>query len=100
MGMLALIIGGIWALNEYSEKHKAERVKETLSYVDVSREGAIFESQAKVGKVWRTRSKELTAAAKKGGVELTALILSTVETADLEPSIHTLMSFYQSLQVC
>lgn len=102
-GLLALLAGGGFAVFQYLEKDKADRVKETLSYLERYNKSPILDARQRLLVAWRAHDAELVSSITKptgSADEYRQLVLHVIETEALYLSIIPLVDFYDSLQVC
>lgn len=103
LGLIALLIGGIFAIVQYLSQQEDGRVKETLSMYQQYNKGAIHESNMIIFMAWETREKELDAVLDASPFSPQTYykeIIKIIDEEKLLRHIFVLISFFDALDVC
>jgi hypothetical protein len=97
---ISLVVGGIFAVFQYFKHEQSERAKESLVFVERYYKSPIMDADLRLALAWGKHSAALTNAAKRGGNSYTKFILQTIAAEKLEPSILTMIGFYEGIALC
>ena len=100
IGVCALVVGGGFAAYQYLDKVRADRIKETLSFVERYHKEPIFDARRGIETVWERRGVENSAKVLLGSDEFNAYVLDVIEAEALGSDISLLVDFFEALEVC
>jgi hypothetical protein len=103
IGLVALILGGLFAMFQYLEKEKADRARYSMDFLKQYNAKEVFDARQHLARVWGQRQQMLsdlaraeTDAARKHG----AYVLETIEQEKLSNDIVVMADFYEKIQIC
>jgi hypothetical protein len=111
LGVLALLCGMLWAIDQYAE-HRAElRLAETSRYLDQFRSGAVGTAWARLRTAWQAEQDRqdallARAASLRGAERIRAMrdhrlfVLETIEEYGLHDEIEEMRQFVTRLATC
>lgn len=99
---MGVVVAALVAINQYQANSRAERVRQTLSYLDRFQEDRLYDARRTLEDAWNAKSDQVFAlmAAPGGEARLTAFIAETIAAEKLDPQITTVVDFYDELQAC
>lgn len=103
IGAFAIVAGGGFAVVQYLEKEKSDRVKSSLDFFERYNRAPIFGSRQKLDSAWfrnEARLDELLDTTPFNDSEYRNFILKVIKSEGLEQNIFQLIAFYDSLEVC
>jgi hypothetical protein len=99
--MTAIMVGGGYALFQYSDHAQAERAKESFTFVERYYKPPIVDAQLSLSTVWNRHAAALNEAREKDvGAPYTAFILDVIAKERLETQIFTMTGFYEGIGLC
>ncbi|NOH61143.1 hypothetical protein [Vibrio sp. RE88] len=106
--ILAIGIGGFWAILQYVENQKKNRVQETLKYVHIYNSGEMHKAQRTIARFWDVNSTGYQVAEEEADLEKSDRAIAQFIVTKLlkeshkptEMSIWLVVDFYESLMVC
>ncbi|WP_156374478.1 hypothetical protein [Pseudorhodoferax sp. Leaf274] len=103
VGVVALIVGGVFGLWQYAGKLHGDRVERTMKFRDEFRTGNVAEASAKVAETWTTR--QLALASKLRDKNTTRAVFATyvadvLQEAQSRSALLLVSEFYDDLAVC
>ena len=102
VGLLAVIVGGLFAVVQYVDNGKSARVKVTLEFFERYQRDAVLQARQRVHEAWApATSRELNALLDAGRYDAAdQWVNQVVETKQLRGALVTLVDFFDALQVC
>ena len=102
LGVVALIVGGLFAGYQYLDKVAAVRVKEALSYVEQFNKPPIYNMRFKIEKIWLEHSKKLNEVLQPSATnkQYHDFVLQLIKTQKIETEIMLLIQFFETLETC
>ncbi|WP_422012696.1 hypothetical protein [Roseateles sp.] len=103
IGVVAITAGGGFAVYQYLEKQKEDRVKETLLFLDRYNKTPTLEARLALDVGWEPyldaqikllKAPDFSVAAYRG------FMLAAIKEAKLAGSIDVMLDFYEALQIC
>ena len=102
-GLFALVAGGIFAVVQYLDKEKGDRVKTSMELLARFNDRHVVDANTKLIAAWSRHEDALIAAATKAGVtpqEFGDFIVQTMRDEHLFPAFYTMVDFYELVQIC
>lgn len=102
-GLFALVAGGIFAVVQYLDKEKSERVKNSMELLARFNDKHVVDANTKLVAAWSRHEDALIAVATKvGGTpqEFDDFIVRTMRDEQLFPAFYTMVDFYELVQIC
>lgn len=102
---VGLLVGGGFAVFQYLDVKRENRINATVEYVRAYRTDPIYSIRRRVGISEINASKLVTSALKKSTVENAAqiyndMIIKRVQEDDLSADLDQLINFYEEVAVC
>jgi len=109
---LATVVGGVWALNQWTDEIHSARVKETLSFVrqfDITKEGKSLRAtyERLIEEVYEVNKSAKGMEAPKNEGEraqrrelLAKRLVKNVESNNLQDDIKELLDFFTNVAIC
>lgn len=92
--------GGIFAVLQYVDRASAERVRETLQYVEKYNEGSILQARTRLENFWNPRAEEVFAKQRQGERVLYVYLDAEIRRNRLEGDVSLLNAFFDNLRTC
>jgi hypothetical protein len=103
VGLLALGVGAWFAVVQYLDKEKGDRVKYTLDFLDRQGRDPVSKARRSLVIAWGKHENELMALLKNPkatSTDLKVLVLDVVDREKIVPDVFTMVDFYDGLQIC
>lgn len=100
VGILAILVGGIFAAYKYIQEAKADRTKETLAYIDRYQKSPMHDVRMKLEDVWIHHEEQLVTNLRNGEKDYEQFVLKVIDDEKLEKDVFALIDFFQSVQTC
>lgn len=100
VGILAILIGGTFAVYKYLQAGKSDRIKETLAYVERYHKSPMYDVRMKLEDVWVRHEEQLITKLQGDDKEYEQFVLKVVSAEKLETDIFAFVSFFESVQAC
>lgn len=98
VGLVAVISGGVFAIVEYRDKARMERVRTTLEFLQRANTPPVVDARGAVQAAWVPHHEALKRAVARE--ESDNLVIEVVRSSNLQQPLVTLIDFYDSLQIC
>jgi hypothetical protein len=103
LGVVGLAIGGAFTVFQYLDKVDADRVKETLTFVERFQKPPINEKWERITSAWLKNEQqmyEILDNPNLTGDQWTDFVLNVVKRENIESDVVGGIDFFRSLQVC
>ncbi|BCT69252.1 hypothetical protein [Nitrosospira sp. NRS527] len=102
LGWLALLFGGGFAICQYLEKNKADRIKESLVFVERFQKAPIYDKWERIASTWRNHEEEMNDLLKIPGVteQWNSFVLTTIKEEQIEGDVFAIIDFFRLVHVC
>lgn len=103
LGAIALILGGGFAVVQYLEKEKGDRVKVSLDLFDRYNKPPFFDSRKRIEHAWQKNDVELDrilSGKPMDKQQYTDFITAVVQRENIEYDVFQLIAFFESLEIC
>lgn len=100
IGVVALSVGALFAGFQYLEKDRADKVKETLNFVERYAKPPFSEAHTKVIETWIKHQADIDDALAANDDRFNTKMLDIIRAERLQASIYTLIDFFDALEVC
>jgi len=103
IGVLTVVVGGLFAIVEYREKQAADRIKETLGMVERFHKDPVSSAYNRMSRVWLENESNVIDAltsAEDSENKWKKVTLQVIEENHLEPEIFTTIDFFRELKTC
>jgi hypothetical protein len=103
IGLVALIVGGVFAIVQYLDKEKADRVKTTLEFLQKFNTAPVVDARKAVLSAWAGNNERVALAVTHSASEpdtYPKLVAEIVKAKALYEPLITVIDFYDSLQIC
>lgn len=100
VSMLAIVIGGGYALWQYNDHVQAQRAKESFTFVERFYSAPISDAYFKLSTAWDRHALAVKKLRGKGDANYTKFIISTIKAERLERDIYMLLGFYEGVGLC
>ncbi len=98
--IIGVFSGGIFAVLQYADRASAERVRETLQYVEKYNEGPLLQARTRLENFWNPRAEEIFAKQRQGEGMLYAYLDTGIRRNRLEGDASLLNAFFDNLRTC
>lgn len=99
---IGVLTAALAAIQQYKANSRAEQVNKTLKYLDRFQEDRVFNAKRTLEDAWNAKRDDVFNLMKGKGGEagLAKYLADTIRKQSLEPSIATVMDFYDELEAC
>lgn len=103
LGAIALILGGGFAVVQYLEKEKGDRVKVSLDFFDRYNKPPFYDSRKRIEDAWHKNDYELDKILSSQPMDkkkYSEFVIAVVQRENIEYDVFQLMAFFESLEIC
>lgn len=103
LGAIALILGGGFAIVQYIEKEKADRIKVSLDFFDRYNKSPFYDSRQRIERAWEKNDVELDKILSANPMDrrkYSKFITTVAKQENIEYDIFQLIAFFESLEIC
>ncbi len=100
--VVAIIVGGGWAVQEYLDRKENLQVQETLKFVERYARPTIREAWDKIDRAWFAEKPKILQilVEEKNAAAWPGFVNRLVANHDLHLEVFTMVDFFESLRIC
>ena len=98
----ALIVGGIFAVQQYVEKKSDDRIKEAINFLDRYNREPFSIAHDRIEIAWEANAKDEEKCKAAAGcvADFNSFLMGVIEKESLRSSVFVIVDFYSSLAAC
>lgn len=103
LGAIALLLGGGFAVVQYMEKDKADRVKASMDFFERYNKPPFYDSRQRIERAWERNDYELNrilGVKPMDRQKYTDYVLFVIDRENIEYDVFQMIAFFESLEVC